>query len=184
MIRSARIEANKFKLNASDQLSPEKLVALQRQSQIAQSRVDQVNSGIPRSFVYGTDKGPLEGIGISQKLSSFADSIQSLNSVTDIQDLFSKLFGVAPNVLQNPFARATMDTSRTPNFIPPGEFEKQTGNLVKYFNPAAFRDEVQTRQLDAMQQTAENTGKMVEILQNETFRQGQGPLYPVPLTAP
>ena len=184
LIRSARIEANKFKLNASDQLSPEKLVALQRQSQIAQSRVDQVNSGMPRSFVYGTDKGPLEGIGISQKLSSFADSIQSLNSVTDIQDLFSKLFGVAPNVLQNPFARATMDTSRTPNFIPPGEFEKQTGNLVKYFNPAAFRDEVQTRQLDAMQQTAENTGKMVEILQNETFRQGQGPLYPVPLTAP
>lgn len=149
----------------------------------AQARIDQVNNGTPRSFVYGTQRGPLFGTGTFEKLQSLSDALQNVNSVPDLQKLFTDIFGTAPAVLSNPVSKLAVP-ERNPLFIPPGEFEKQTGSLAKYFNPAAFRDEVQTRQLDAMQQTAENTGRIADILESGSFRQGAGPLLAPSLTTP
>ena len=44
------------------------------------------------------------------------------------------------------------------------EAVKKGGKMSEYFNPAAYRDEVMTRELNAAEQTATNTGTMAEQL--------------------
>lgn len=184
-VTNARVRTSNYKkwYNILDMTTGEQLNALQNKAKEAQARIDQVNNGMPRSFVYGTQQGPLFGTSTFEKLQSLSDALQNVNSVPDLQKLFTDIFGTAPAVLSNPASKLAVP-ERNPLFIPPGEFEKQTGSLAKYFNPAAFRDEVQTRQLDAMQQTAENTGRIADILESGSFRQGAGPLLTPSLTTP
>jgi hypothetical protein len=63
-----------------------------------------------------------------------------------------------------------MQVARDPRFIPPGKFsDEQRGRLVSYFSPAAYRDEVQTRTVDAMERVADNTDKLVDYLKPKDF---------------
>lgn len=164
LVRSARIEANKFRLNSSNQLTPEKLVALQKQAKIAQARIDQVQAGMPRTFVYngGASFDFAKG---AANLGVLADKVQAINTKEGLQDFLKQFMGDVPKVISDPLEKILTQVNRDPNFKPlPEMTPEERGSLVSYFSPAAYRDEVQNRQLSAMEKVAVNTDRMVEIL--------------------
>ena len=79
------------------------------------------------------------------------------------------LGGVLPNVpgRVNPediIDWMLMAPGARPDFGDPEPFKGKGGRLSQYFDPAAYRDEVQSREMTAAQQTAENTGEMLQEL--------------------
>jgi hypothetical protein len=163
----SRVKTANFKKwwNVLDITTGQELSRIQREAAAAQSRLDQVANGMPISYVYGTNKGPMAGEGISEKLTNLAESVASIKTPQDLAKFFSDLSGAAPNVFGNAMDKAMMQVNRPPNFIPPGQFSKEeTGRLVSYFSPAAYRDEIQTRSVNAMERVADNTDKIVEYM--------------------
>jgi len=76
------------------------------------------------------------------------------------------LGGVLPNVpgRVNPediIDWMLMAPGARPDFGDPEPFKGKGGRLSQYFDPAAYRDEVQSREMTAAQQTAENTDETV-----------------------
>jgi hypothetical protein len=51
-----------------------------------------------------------------------------------------------------------------PDFAEPVEIGQKAGALSQFFKPEAYRDEVQTRQVNAAEETAQNTRATVEVL--------------------
>lgn len=70
-----------------------------------------------------------------------------------------------------------------PGQVKPPPPISQAGDLVRYFDPASFRDAIQGRDVASAQiQTAQNTGKIVEILSNG-MGAGQGQMNGQPVSA-
>lgn len=145
-------------------LNGEQMNRAMQKSREAQERIDRVASGVPKSVVYGTDKFNLaEGVA---SLGVLADKIQGIRTKEDLQKLIGNFGGDVPKIISDPLKKILEQIVRDPRFIPPAEMNPQgDGTLVSYFSPAAYRDEVQNRQVTALEKVAANTGEMVRILE-------------------
>jgi hypothetical protein len=114
--------------------------------------------------VYGNKDNPWAG--------NMAAGLEKLGKKgKDALDALEKngLGGVLPNVpgRVNPediIDWMLMAPGARPDFGDPEPFKGKGGRLSQYFDPAAYRDEVQSREMTAAQQTAENTGEMLQEL--------------------
>jgi hypothetical protein len=90
---------------------------------------------------------------------------QNLNvpKVNDPAVIFNRIFGKQNRLEAN---------------FDPGAMTGNSGELVKYFSPAAFRDEIQQRQVSAIETVAENTTKMATILESMNQAAGAGGKHP------
>ena len=73
------------------------------------------------------------------------------------------LDGILPNVPrridpEDLWGNVLQQMGNRPDFGDPEPFKGKGGRLSQYFDPAAYRDEVQTREMTAVEQTAVNTG--------------------------
>jgi hypothetical protein len=73
------------------------------------------------------------------------------------------LDGIIPNVPrrvdpEDLWGNVLMQMGNRPDFADPEPFKGKGGRLSQYFDPAAYRDEIQTREMTAVEQTAVNTG--------------------------
>ena len=55
-----------------------------------------------------------------------------------------------------------------------------SGRLVQYFNPAAFRDAIQEREGSPMKETAKNTGDILVLLKTTLENSLSGNIKPKP----
>lgn len=65
--------------------------------------------------------------------------------------------------------------------------DMNSGRLVQYFNPSAFRDAIQEREGSPMKETAKNTGEILALLQttlNDTLKGNIKPKAPFNMLAP
>lgn len=87
------------------------------------------------------------------------------NADVMFKTLWDKL-KVAPNpqVAQDLLDKFLMQHGRVPQFANPEEIMAKPGPLSQYFTPAAYRDEISTREVDAAEQTAQNTNQMAMAL--------------------
>jgi len=113
-------------------------------------------------------------------LNAMGMNIQDLANTTPakITEAMEKLN--APEVIQtkNLMNSVFGSTSRTPEFqslnLP------QKGQMAQYFSPTAFRDEVQTRQVSAMESVASSSAQAVSVLTEvKLILQQQNPASPI-----
>jgi hypothetical protein len=98
-----------------------------------------------------------KAMGVKVKDSDFADFMQKLQPATSFA---------------NPLAPAP---------------DMNSGRLVQYFNPSAFRDAIQEREGSPMKETAKNTGEILVLLQttlNDTLKGNIRPKAPFNMLAP
>ena len=109
---------------------------------------------------------------LAQGSKSYIGSLRTgIQSIDDALQRFQTngLAGMNADVPQNKLAIESIPKllkmgGRYPDMAPALPITPKTGKMSEYFSPAAYRDEVMTRELNAAEQTATNTGTMAEQL--------------------
>lgn len=131
---------------------------------------DLINKGMSKedAVVQVDNMGQFKGVG-----DSFMKTAQDLATSLAIQAETVKREGFGaikiPNVPERVSSQSILDKiymamGRTPEFTSPVEM-MGTKKMSEYMSPAAYRDEVMTRELDAAETTAQNTTAMASSLQ-------------------
>ena len=107
--------------------------------------------------------------GASTTLGAVRDSVEAAKKQLAIAQ--GKVSGIdGKEIPQNRFAteyampKLLKMGGKYPDMAPALPITPKTGKMSEYFSPAAYRDEVMTRELNAAEQTATNTGTMAEQL--------------------
>ena len=138
-----------------------------------QGRKDQVNALVAGGMnqkdaeekVFGNDGKMPWADNMAAGLENMA--IKGKKMLDDLEK--NGLGGVFPNVPrkvdpEDLWGKLLMQMGNRPDFGDPEPFKGKGGRLSQYFDPAAYRDEIQTRELTAAEQTAQNTFEMKEQL--------------------
>lgn len=150
-----------------------------------------INNGMSKAdAAYQVYGGP--GNGLSQLVN--ADSLQStvsaLNTLgVNIQELANTTPAKFAEAMENLDAPKVIKTDNLVkqvfgNTVRTPEFQSlnlpQKGEMVKYFSPQAFRDDVQTRQVSALESVATNSAQTVSVLTEvKMILQNQNPANPI-----
>lgn len=133
-----------------------RLESLRLQREAAANEVSRLGSSPIAELLLGAGnalENTTQSLDAFQK--QFIEAIKSLTGGTGVndQDLRALLKKLEPVISK-------------PNPIKPAPPLTMAGNLVRYFSPEAFRDNIQEREVQNAQiQTAQNTAKIVELIQ-------------------
>jgi len=129
----------------------------------------------------GTSAGMFKAVG--DNVDQAATVLEK--TLRDVVNVFDGL-GISSKTLQDDFndmIKKLRPVESSPGQVKPPPSIGQAGDLVRYFSPAAFRDAIQERDVASAQiQTAQNTGKIVELLSNG-MGVGQGQMNGEPVSA-
>lgn len=125
-----------------------------------------------RLYNIGLDRA--KGMGGTPGISSLLNK-----SIAEFQSVFKDLAGqVAPEELASLLQKLQPATSFANPLAPAPDMN--SGRLVQYFNPSAFRDAIQEREGSPMKETAKNTGEILVLLKTTLENSLSGNIKPKP----
>lgn len=122
-----------------------------------------------------TPQGPIDGL-----------SEQVNKSIREVQAIFKDLGGQVDPAEFGELMRKLQPAISAANPLAPAP-DMNSGRLVQYFNPAAFRDAIQEREGSPMRDTAKNTGEILDLLKttlNDSLKGNIKPKTPFNMLAP